>query len=504
MQTIHTLSPILISKIAAGEVIERPEFAIKELVENALDANATEISIHLEDAGLTLIQVTDNGVGMSIEDVRECYKAHTTSKLSHEDQLQSIGSFGFRGEALSSLGSVSLLTIQSRQSGSKTGYAISVSDGNMTHESEVGMPVGTIVKAVSLFGNIPARKKFMKSVQTELRHCLNIVEQYALAHPRVQFTLSHGKKTLAFFPPAEQNLERIEQVMGSDITSFYIPVKGTDHYLTIHGFIAKPQMNTRTQQKQYLFVNARSVTDKLIATAVKESFGTMLESNTFPVFVLFISVPFELVDVNVHPRKEQVLFADGKFIFNAIKQLISATLSENNLTYEPLLWRKTGAGAASGFAGNLLRESVLDSEKYSTETIQSVRQFHSLYIVVTTKQTIRIYDQHAAHERILYEKLKKEFITQKGIGTSYMLPKPITLNFTRIEKSALQEYQSFFIDLGFKFKDLSITHVPFLFQDRDPKELIQIFWRNLKRLMKCLQSILSRKKCWHFWLAELL
>jgi len=480
MQTIHPLSPLLISKIAAGEVIERPEFAIKELIENALDAHATQISIHLEDAGLTVLQVTDNGVGMSIEDVRECHKAHTTSKLSHEDQLQSIGSFGFRGEALSSLGSVSLLTIQSRQSGSKTGYEISVSDGNITHESEVGMPVGTIVKAVSLFGNIPARKKFMKSVQTELRHCLNIVEHYALAHPSVQFTLSHGKKTLEFFLPAEQKLERIEQVMGSDITSFFIPVEGSDHYLTIHGFIAKPQMHTRTQQKQYVFVNSRSVTDKLIATAVKESFGTMLESNTYPVFVLYISVPFELVDVNVHPRKEQVHFADGKFIFSVIKKLVSDTLSKYNLTYEPLLWNKTGAGAASGFAGNLLRESVLESQKYTTDSIQSVWQFHALYIVVTTKQSIRIYDQHAAHERILYEKLKDEFLKQKEKRTMYELQKPIVLSLTQTENIALQEYTSFFTGMGFRFQDMTVTHVPVLFQDRDPNILIQMILEKLE------------------------
>lgn len=473
MQTIHTLSPILISKIAAGEVIERPVFAIKELVENALDANATEISIHLEDAGLTLLQVSDNGVGMSIEDVRESYKVHTTSKLSHEDQLQSIGSFGFRGEALSSLGSVSTLTIQSRQRGSKTGYSVTIRKGILSNESEIGMPEGTIVKAASLFEHIPARKKFMKSAQTELRHCIDIVERYAIAHPLVQFILTHGKKTIAFFPATSEQEERIEQVLGTDITPFYIPVNAADHYITICGFIAKPQLHTRTQAKQYLFVNSRNVTDKLIATAIKESYGTMLESNTFPVFVLFITLPFELVDVNVHPRKEQVHFADGKFIFSAVKQLISATLSEHNLTYEPLLWRKTGAGAASSFAGNLLRESILESQKYSIENIQSVRQFHSLYIVVTTKQSIRIYDQHAAHERILYEKLKKEFATQKGKGTSYTLAKPILINFTRTEKSALEEYQSFFIDLGFKFNGLSITHMPYLFQDRNPKELIQ-------------------------------
>lgn len=480
MQTIHTLSPILISKIAAGEVIERPEFAIKELIENALDANATKIAVQLEDSGLSLLQVTDNGVGMSMEDIRVCYKAHTTSKISHEDQLQSIASFGFRGEALSSLGSVSMLTIQSRQSGSKTGHEISVSDGKITHESEIGMPVGTIVKAVSLFGNIPARKKFMKSVQTELRHCVKIVEHYALAHPHVQFTLSHGKKILAFFPPAEKNLERIEQVMGSDVSSFFIPLEGSDHYLKIRGYIAKPQMHTRTQQKQYLFVNSRCVTDKLLSTAVKESFGTMLESNTFPVFVLFITVPYELVDVNVHPRKEQVHFADGTFIFSVIKKLVSDTLSKYNLTYEPLLWNKTGAGAASGFAGNLLRESVLESQKYTTDSIQSVWQFHTLYIVVTTKQSIRIYDQHAAHERILYEKLKNEFLKQKEKRTMYELQKPIVLRLTRTEYIAFQEYNFFFTDMGFKFQDMTVTHVPLLFQDRDPKILIQLILEKLE------------------------
>jgi DNA mismatch repair protein MutL len=472
MMTIHELSPQVVAKIAAGEVIERPSYAIKELIENAIDARATDIRIHVEESGLAKLQVMDNGIGMSEEDLMECWKPHTTSKLESEHDLHSIRSFGFRGEALSSLGAISTLTIQSRQHSSLTGFSVCIHNGTCVRSSVVGMSTGTIVKAENLFEKVPARKKFLKSAHTELRHCVSIVEQFAMSYTDIQFTLSHGKKILLSFPAAQSKRERIEHTLGETISSFLIPFKKEKSYVALEGYIAKPQMHASTQNKQYLFVNGRAIGDKLIATAVKEAYGTMLESNTYPIFVLYITLPYDLVDINVHPRKEQVSFTDTTFLFQTVKHIISGVLGEHNLIYENLSWKKTGAGLATSFAGNLLKESVLDTDKYSVKHSFSIQQFHRLYIIVTTKSSLHIYDQHAAHERVLFEKLKNEFLIQKRRKTPLALSKPIKLAFTPKEKLLLKEHADVFENIGYVFNETHITHVPVLFQDRDPYELI--------------------------------
>lgn len=472
MITIHELPPQVIAKIAAGEVIERPSYALKELIENAIDAHATDIKIHLEESGLSKIQVMDNGIGMSEDDLLESWKPHTTSKLTTEHDLHSISSFGFRGEALSALGAVSVLTLQSRQRLFPTGFSITVQNGTFVRSSITGMSVGTIVTAENLFEKIPARKKFLKSPQTEIRHCISMVEQFAMSYNDIQFTLSHGKKTLLSFPATTKKEERIEHIVGGTVNSFLIPFKKEDSYVSLAGYIAKPQMHASTQNKQYLFVNGRAISDKLIATAVKEAYGTMLESNIYPIFVLYITLPYDLVDINVHPRKEQVSFTDNAFLFQTVKHIISGVLGEHNLIYENLSWKKTGAGLAHSYAGNLLRESVLNSEKYDDECLSSISQFHRLYIIVPTKNALIIYDQHAAHERVLFEKIKKEFLIQKERKIKLELPKPLKLTLSKPEQMTLEEHADVFEKIGFVFKNKCLTHIPLLFQDRDPNELI--------------------------------
>ncbi len=480
MITIHELSPLVVAKIAAGEVIERPSYAIKELIENAIDAQATEIKIHIEEAGLAKLQVIDNGIGMSEEDVMECWKPHTTSKLESEYDLHTIRSFGFRGEALSSLGAISKITIQSRQQASPTGFSVSIRNGTLDRSSVVGMSMGTIVTAENLFEKIPARKKFLKSSQTELRYCIGMVEQFAMSYPDIQFTLTHGKKTVLTFPPAKERIDRIAQILGDITCSFLIPFKKEKSYIAIEGYIAKPQMHSSTQSKQYLFLNGRAVSDKSVAMAVKEAYGTMLESNTYPLFVLYISLPYDMVDINVHPRKEQVSFTDARFLFQTVKDMIAEVLGEHNLVYENLSWKKTGAGLANSFAGNLLKESVLNAEKYAVEHPSFIQQFHRLYIIVTTKHSLHIYDQHAAHERILFEKLKNEFLILKGEKKSIVLSTPIRLICTKREQLTLNEHIGEFEKLGFTFKGDNITHIPLLFKDRNPNDFIQRMLEDLE------------------------
>jgi len=342
------------------------------------------------------------------------------------------------------------------------------------------MAQGTIVVAENLFGNIPARKKFLKSPLTELRHSIDTINHFAVAYPSIKFTLTHAKRVILDYPSTEDLSERIEQLIGSETFSFFLPIKKSESYVSLSGFIAKPQINSTTSSKQFLFVNKRKVQDKLIAQAVKESFGTMLEATTYPLFVLFVTVPFEMVDVNVHPRKEQVAFANNQFMYQTIKQLISETLEENNLTFQNLSWKRTGVGMTRSFAGKFLKENVLDNETILINKSSRVFQLNKLYIVMSSKNGLVLVDQHAAHERVLFEKLQQEFIKQKNKSHLFKLPQPVALKLTKSEEVLLKEYKNTLQKLGFLFDKEILTHVPMLFQDRNPHELLQNILEDLK------------------------
>lgn len=497
MQKIHKLSPETIAKIAAGEVIERPSFVVKELIENAIDAHATEISLSIEDAGLQKIQITDNGEGMSQEDVEECWKPHTTSKLTESDTLVGIKSFGFRGEALASLAVVSTLTIKSRTDGEDIGTQIEIKDGKMIKSIPVGMPRGTTVIAENLFSHIPARKKFLKSTQTEFRHIVEVVNYFALAYPDIRLFLQHNHKIVLDFPQYDTFKERVTAIVGNNTSSLLLPLQNQDSYLSIKGYIAKPQLTLSTQSRQILFINKRKVTDKLISLAIKEAFGTMLEANVYPYFILFLDFPYEMVDVNVHPRKEQVVFLNNQDIFQKVKEIVHETLQANNITFQNISWKRMGAGTTNSFAGKLLKQTVLEKEKFHVAPHSPFIQIMKLYIFSQTKKGIMLTDQHAAHERILFEKLKKEFIKQKRKNKSFQLKEPLVLHLSAPEHLLLKEYKKIFQKLGFNFYFSSkhskskkintgntlviVTHVPFLFQDREPEELIKQFLENIEQ-----------------------
>ncbi|HEX8964887.1 MAG TPA: DNA mismatch repair endonuclease MutL [Patescibacteria group bacterium] len=474
---IIQLPPQIIAKIAAGEVIERPSFAVKELIENAIDAKATEISIHIEQAGLKKIQVIDNGTGMDKDDLLESIKPHTTSKLSVDDDLIGIKSLGFRGEALASLASVSHVIIKTRTKTSSSGNQLEIKNGKVLSVSLVGTPIGTNIAATNLFNSVPARKKFLKSTQTEFRHIVEVVTNYALFYPKIHFVLTHNKKTVLDLPKETQSNSRIEKLLGQEIMQYSLPVKKEEQYLKLWGFVTKPQLSSKTQNKQFIFVNNRRVSDKLISTAVKEAFSTMLEPTSYPIFILFLDIPFEMVDVNVHPRKEQVAFINSKFIFETIKQVITHVLSVNNITFQSFLPKKIGADTTTSYAGRLLKETVLEKESLIPTPSSPIVQLHKVYIVTQTKDGVLFIDQHAAHERILFEKLVKEFKQQTESTSSFPLPKPIPLSLPIAEIEIIRENSDFFNKLGFMFIDkgnkVAITHVPALFKDRNPKQLLQ-------------------------------
>lgn len=487
MSKIHQLPPYLVAKIAAGEVIERPIYAVKELIENSIDAKADEITIHIEDGGLKKIMVTDNGEGMGEEDLKMCCKSHTTSKTALDDTLIGIKSLGFRGEALASLSAVSYLTIKSRKKNESIGNQIDVKNGNVLNVTPCGMPQGTVVIAENLFSEIPARKKFLKTNQTEFRHIADIVSQYALAYSTIHFVLTHNKRRVFDFPKNHMNGERIQSILGKHMSNFLLPIKYNESYVSIRGYLAKPQLHSASSSKQFLFVNNRRVTDRLISLAVKEAYSTMLESSSFPIFALFLTLPYEMVDVNIHPRKEHIGIINNQIVFQIVKQAVLTTLQENNITFQNLSWKKTGIGTTQSFAGKLLKKTILDKEIFKTPASTSITQLHALYILYETKNGLVFIDQHGAHERILFEKLLKVFLKQKKKQKSYQLPEPVALHLSPSEHLLLTEYIKLFKKLGFELtavnnkvlgtKNLNdpliLTHVPFLFQDRDHKKFIQ-------------------------------
>ncbi|QQG44384.1 MAG: DNA mismatch repair endonuclease MutL [Candidatus Roizmanbacteria bacterium] len=473
MKKIHQLSPDIIAKIAAGEVIERPAFAVKELIDNAVDSGASFIKINIDKAGLERITVTDNGGGMSKDDIAECFKPHTTSKIKVLDDLNHIFTLGFRGEALSSIAAISDLIIKSRTTKDTQGNLVELQRGKLKDILPIGIPSGTTIMVDNLFYSVPARKKFLKSDQTEFRHILDIVIGSVLAYPKIRFSLTHNNKLIFDLPP-QDILKRIKTLLGDSTFNYLLPLNYKDSYVRISGFISTPQITTQTQSKNFIFINQRKVTDKLISLAVKESYGNLIEPNVYPVFILFLSLPYEIVDVNVHPRKEQVSFVDARLVFDAVNKAVSQTLAKNNLTFRNLI--HSNSAMTKSFAGVLLKNAVLPKEDIG-QIIKSsdIIQVHNTYLITQTRHGILVIDQHAAHERILYEEFCQAF--QKHKKEIFHLPTSIILDLSLSEGELLEENIDVLKDLGFeieKFKEnlFKVYAIPLLFKDRDCQKLV--------------------------------
>lgn len=511
MNTIHPLSQNIISKIAAGEVIERPVYAVKELIENSLDAQATAITIQIEESGLKRITVIDDGHGMSPEDIRESFKHHRTSKITSEEDLVSIETHGFRGEALSSIAAISKMTIKSKTSHDKAGRILELRNGRVEKFSPIGMPKGTVITVENLFYSVPGRKKFLKSLRTEFRYIIDTVTNFAIAYPHISFTLIHNGKMLFDLPKTTDSMDRIYALMGNDIFSNLLPIAYTDSYITISGFITKPQITTSTPYKQHIFINKRKVADRAISLAIKDAYGNALHSGAYPVCFLFLSLPYEAVDVNVHPRKEQVRFVNNQLIFDAVNRAIAKTLAENNLTFHKNYWENSPSsgeseiqdaptfGNTKSYAGRLLKEKQLPWKLQTVIESTEISQIHNLYLFTPTKHGVLLIDQHAAHERILFEQLLEQFENEAHEKRNYTLPEPVLFDLSFTEAELLHEYIDFLARLGFEiahFKGNSflLHNVPMLFHDRNHKKLIQEIMEDIqqKNTPKELDTISKR------------
>ncbi len=323
MPRIHALPDHLVNQIAAGEVVERPAAALKEIIENSIDAGATRIQVELAGGGIRLIRVADNGSGIHADDLPLALSRHATSKIASLQDLEHVRSMGFRGEGLASIASVSRLTLTSRQEGSPAARQVRARDGQIEPAAAAAHPVGTSVEVADLFFNTPARRKFLKSENTEYAHCATVFDRLALANPHIAFELVHNGKITAKYPTQSQN-ERIAAVLGPDFQAASLPIDSGNGILRLHGLIAKPTFAQGRSSQQYCFVNNRFVRDKVMLHAAKQAYRDVLHQQITPAFVLFLELPPEMVDVNVHPTKTEIRFRDSQ----AVHQLVFHTLNK--------------------------------------------------------------------------------------------------------------------------------------------------------------------------------
>ncbi|ULJ69756.1 DNA mismatch repair endonuclease MutL [Wielerella bovis] len=331
MSQIIKLPDHLINQIAAGEVVERPANALKEIVENSLDAGASHISVEIAGGGIKLLRVSDNGAGMHADDLPLALSRHATSKIKNLSDLEHVRSMGFRGEGLASIASVSRLTLTSRTAETAHAHQIRAEDGVLSAVSAAAHPIGTTVEVCELFFNTPARRKFLKSENTEYAHCATMLERLALANPQVAFSLKNNGKAV-FSYPAQSLAERVAAIVGAEFQAACLPVDSGENVLRVHGFIAKPTFSKGKSDNQFCFVNNRFVRDKVILHAVKQAYRDVLHNQMTPAFVLFLEIPPELVDVNVHPTKTEIRFRDSQavhqLIFHSLNKVLADTRAD--------------------------------------------------------------------------------------------------------------------------------------------------------------------------------
>lgn len=463
--TIKQLPNEIISQIAAGEVVDRPTSAIKELIDNAIDARATQIKIELENAGQKMIRIIDNGIGMSQVDLKVCFLPHTTSKIKNLTDLSNVNTLGFRGEALSSIASVSNLTISSRKK-NQTGQQINITQGKNKNIQPIGIAPGTEVTITNLYDNVPARKKFLKKPATEIKHITNLILTYALAQPQISFTLINNEKIILQLSAVEKTNIRLIDALGKNTVKHLIPIHFSHSIFQINGWIGDPKIARFNKSKQYLFVNSRPVSSQLISKTIKKIYGGLLEPKAHPQFIISINLPPSFVDSNIHPRKKTVRFWDENYLLTLLKQIIGTTLEKTNLidTSENFILELNDNNfqnreiKANKYLSGTLKEVVKAWETTQTREERQILQIHDLYLVAQTEKGMLLIDQHAAHERILYQQFLDAYKEKSQKLNSTKLQKPIIIDLSMDDAHLLLQNLKIFNKLGFQISQLDANN----------------------------------------------
>lgn len=519
MAEIKPLPELLINQIAAGEVVERPASALKEVLENSIDAGANKIKVQLVQGGSKLIRVTDNGTGIAREDLPLALARHTTSKINTLEDLQKIASLGFRGEALASIASVSRLSMASRKATEKHAWRVCVEDGRILPPEPAALTAGTAVEVHDLYFNVPARRKFLKTDATEFGHCEEAFKRIALSRSDIEFSLQHNEKMRSHLRAAEMT-QRISSVLGEEFSQAATLVDEQAADIRLHGMVALPAYSRSTRDAQYFFINGRFVRDKLITHALREAYRDVLHHERYPAFVLFLEMNPEGVDVNVHPTKIEVRFRDSRalhqFIFHAISKGLAAPCQGSDDTekrkaaspsaassylqqqsipmggvaqpatfYQTLFEANTAAVSQESLAKEGLADALVKPTS-APETAEDKKeipllgfalgQLHGIYILAQNEKGLVIVDMHAAHERIVYEKLKSGLENQAVAMQQLLIP--ITFQANSMEVVTVEENGGSLYNLGFDIAVLSPTAlivraVPAILQNSDMIKLVR-------------------------------
>jgi DNA mismatch repair protein MutL len=489
MGKVHVLPDLLVNRIAAGEVIERPASVVKELLENAVDARATRIRVAIEDGGKVMICVTDDGEGMAADDLRLAVAPHATSKIDTEDDLFAVATMGFRGEALASIGAVSQMRIRSRPAEVDAAHEVLVVGERIELSRAAGGPPGTRVEVRDLFFNVPARRKFLRGKSTEAGHVNEQFARVALAHPEVDMEMTHNGRVTQHLPAHGSWVERVAKFFGRELADALMPVAWSERGLTIDGYVAPPARSRSSSNWQYVFVNGRFVRDRFVQHAVKEAYRGLMEPNRHPVVFLFLSIDPAAIDVNVHPTKIEVRWQDSNLVHSQVLAALREKFLRSDLTPSLDMPRRSelggrfeggqgpppegrstaacraarfegdgasfdvsrglgspgagidvGPGSASAGAGPSWRsaaelwrtvepvrgtpERLADDARIADQPAKAI-QIHNAYIVAETGDGIVIVDQHALHERVLYEELRRRIAGDRLESQRLLLPETI-------------------------------------------------------------------------------
>ena len=538
---ITALPDQLISQIAAGEVIERPASVLKELVENAVDAHAQTIEVRLEAGGIRRIAVIDDGHGIASEDLPLALTRHATSKIRSLNDLESVDSMGFRGEALASIASVAQLTVTSRTAQSPHAWQISPTEA----AGPAAGAVGTVVDVRGLFDNVPARRKFLKAEGTEFGHCIDVMTRLALSHPDIAFRVFHNERAVKQWPTGSM-LKRIRDVLGDEFSEQGVIVETTGGAVSLTGLITRPHAARARADKQFLFVNGRHVRDRTVSHAIRAAYADVLHSDRQPAYVLFLQVDPQTVDVNVHPAKQEVRFRESGAIHRLVQQVINQALasSASGDSSHSIAAAPTPGSMATSHSPNTRPNANPRTHPYSNPSLntqsrlslaepvpsyvtpttqhlgpgwqqahrpaadpqpnpqptdtastndtnvvwplgRAVAQIHGVYILSQTTDGLILVDMHAAHERVVYEQLKTELDTQ-DIATQGLLV-PLVMTASEREVALAQSHESALEDMGFEIRpggpqSLVIRQVPALLARGDLESLVRQVLQDIEEI----------------------
>ncbi len=527
MPAIHLLSDHLINQIAAGEVVERPASALKEILENSLDAGASDIQVELQNGGSKLIRVSDNGCGMDQADLPLALTRHATSKIATLEDLHQVASLGFRGEGLASIASISRLTLTSRQAENSHAWQVESHSSQPGEIQPAALAGGTRVEVHDLYFNTPARRKFLKSDATEYAHCEDVFKRIALAFPQTAFTLIHNGRA-QYRLPSQPLAQRVKALLGNDFADSALPVEESSNGLRLWGVAGSPTVSKGSRDAQFFYVNGRFVRDKLVSHAIREAYRDVLHHDRHACFALFLELPPELVDVNVHPTKIEVRFREPqpvhRFLFHSLHKALAQTSAGSTPAamasqeparpaqqqwFEQTRMPLSAQEPAANFYATLFgaRETRPQPAMELATAVAAVdyrpaqlapanateapplgyalAQLHGIYILAQNRDGLIVVDMHAAHERVVYEKLKRAVDGQPLAMQPLLIP--VTFRADALDIATADENPEPLAQLGFEISAISPTHlavrgVPVLLQNADSAELARAVLHDIREV----------------------